>query len=67
MNRPLILEVTRIALRYIGAYLITIGAAPELLTAATDPDVVKLLAGFICSALAEAGWLKAKLNQKKAV
>lgn len=60
----LILEVTRILLRYASGILITKGIlAPEVgATIFANPEVVQIVAGLLAGAVSEIGWLKTKLK-----
>jgi len=63
---PLILELARIGLRYIGAALITKGiVAPDIgVQFFEDPAVAQIVAGVLASAVAEIGYAVAKLRAK---
>lgn len=60
----LILEVTRILLRYASGILITKGIlAPEVgATIFANPEVVQIVAGLLAGAVSEIGWLKTKMK-----
>lgn len=64
---PLVLEVVRILLRYIGAALITKGmVAPEIgAQFFDDPAVVQIVAGAVSAAVAEIGFAIAKMRGRK--
>ena len=64
---PLILELSRICLRYIGAALITKGyLAPEIgAQMFADPAVVQIVAGLVASVVAEIGYAIAKVRGAK--
>ena len=60
----MILELTRIILRYIGAALITKGViAPDLgASLFSDPALVQIVAGAVASLVAEIGFAISKLK-----
>lgn len=60
---PLALEITRILLRYLGVYLLTIGAPDVIVNALGDPATVNYIAGSLVIAVAEGGWVRAKFNR----
>lgn len=63
----LILEVVRIALRYLGMFLISRGifAPGTMETVFGDPALVQVIAGAISAVLAEIGYAVAKLRGRR--
>jgi hypothetical protein len=62
---PLAMELIRQVLRWIGVYLMTIGLPGELGALFNDPATASLVAGGISYAIAETGWLAAKVKGPK--
>ena len=63
MTNPLVLEFVRQALRWLGVWLMTTGILPpQLAELVDDPQTVAFVSGLLSYAIAEAGWIMAKLR-----
>ena len=60
---PLALEFARQVLRWAGVYLMTMGLPEEFAALVQHPDVAAGLAGLIMYAVADTGWIAAKVRQ----
>lgn len=65
MDQKLVLEIARIGLRYLAAYLMTKGVQQPFTDPLNDPQTLELVGGFIAAAVSEGGWIKAKMNKRK--
>lgn len=62
---PLAMELVRQALRWLGVWLMTAGVLPaEIAALIDDAGTTEFVIGMVSYALAEAGWLAAKLRGK---
>lgn len=63
MTNPIALEFIRQAMRWLGVWLMTTGILPPQLAALVDdPQTVAFVSGVASYAIAEAGWLVAKVR-----
>ena len=60
---PLVLEIIRQILRWLGVWLMTVGVPSELAALFDHPAAVDFVAGVILYAMADTGWLMAKWRQ----
>lgn len=60
---PVVLEIVRQVLRWIGVWLMTVGVPDELVGLTSNEDFIDGVTGFIMYALADAGWLVVKWKQ----
>ena len=63
---PLLLELIRQALRWLGVWLMTIGVPEGVANLTAHEDVIVGVAGFISYAVADGGWIVAKWRQWRA-
>ena len=63
---PVVMELIRQALRWAGIYLMTAGwLPPEMAALVDDAGTTEFVIGVVSYAIAEAGWLAAKLRAKR--
>ena len=65
MMNPLVLEIVRQGLRWLGVWLMTVGIPEEIAGLTTHEDAVLGVAGFVMYLVADTGWLAAKWHQFK--
>ena len=57
---PLVLEITRQVLRWIGVWLMTVGVPDQIVGLTANEDAIMGVAGLVMYALADTGWLASK-------
>ncbi len=63
MTNPFVLELVRQVLRWAGVWLMTTGILPpHLVELVDDPETAAFVSGMVSYALAEAGWITAKVR-----
>ena len=60
MTNPIVLEIVRQTLRWIGVWLMTVGVPESIASLATHEDAVFGIAGFVMYLVADGGWIAAK-------
>ena len=63
MTNPFVLELLRQLLRWLSVWLIAAGLPAPLAAVLEHPETAAITAGLISLALAETGWLIAKMRQ----
>ena len=65
---PLVMELVRQALRWLGVWLMTTGKVPaEVAALVDDAGTTEFVIGLISYGIAETGWLITKLHGKQQV
>lgn len=63
MMQPIVLEIVRQVLRWLGVWLMTIGVPESIAGLTSHEDVIMGVVGFVMYAIADTGWIAAKWKQ----